>query len=69
MKLITTTAYTLLCADEDRFLPIVSKKEGIKKFQVLHPIFLLRKQALEYSKLPLWNKKPRVVKVTLTTNK
>lgn len=57
--------YTLTTANGSRFLPVTAEKEGMRKFTVLHPVFLLRSQAVEYSKLGIWKEKPKVVKAVL----
>ena len=66
---IKTTAYTLVPKDEDRFLPVPMKGSRNKKFAVMHPIFALRSQAVEYRdngmKQKVWVAKPRVVKVEI----
>ena len=68
---ITTTAYTLAFKEQNRFTPVCMKGQRNKQFAVLHPIFLLKKQAVEYRdngmKELCWKVKPDIVKVQITT--
>ena len=47
-----TIAFTVKLIKEDRFVPVTGEpKEGMpKQYVLLHPIFLLRKQAVAYHK-------------------
>ncbi len=68
---IETTAYTLAFKEQGRFTPVPAKGNRNKQFALLHPIFLLRKQAVEYRdtgmEQNIWRVKPTVVKVRITT--
>lgn len=55
-------------SDGDRIMPSAQYKKGMKKLCIIHPVFLLRSQALQYKKL-VWpkNKKIKIIRAKLVT--
>lgn len=64
MKLESKTCYGF--SDGERIMPsALPKKELGKKLQILHPVFLLKSQAMKYKKAMWGDKFIKIIKVKI----